>query len=102
MVARPRRSPKARDEPAREHRKEQAREKIQWRGEEDHDHKGPTDRDKRPRDSPARAERRHTSRHDRVRRMSGTVTPDEGILLLWSHRACCTPTHDIAIWVMPC
>ena len=66
-----RRSPKAKDEPAREQRKEQAREKIQWQGEDGHDPKRPTDRDKRPRDSPGRAERRHTSRHDRVGLLTG-------------------------------
>lgn len=53
-------------EPAKEQRKEQGREKIEWRGEDGREARRTPDREKRPRESPGRAERRHTSRHDRV------------------------------------
>lgn len=61
-----RHSPKEKEEPPKEHRKGQARERIEWRGEDGLERKRSSERDKRPRESPGRAERRHTIRHDRV------------------------------------
>ena len=61
-----RHSSKEREEPAKEHRKGQARERIEWRGEDGLEPRRSSERDKRPRESPGRAERRHTIRHDRV------------------------------------
>jgi hypothetical protein len=58
-----RHSPKAEKE---DPQKDQGREKIEWHGEDRRDRKRSTDRDKRPRESPGRTERRHTSRHDKV------------------------------------
>ena len=58
-------SPK--EEHAREERKEHPREKIEWRGEDGRSRQRSAEREKRARESPTRSERRHGSRHAKVK-----------------------------------